>query len=230
MVLAIGNGGGGQSTLPANQGDQRGASHRMMQGGGGGSNLSCQLPAAGATARATCDDVIVCWCDSLIVWLYDGVIVWWSDVKVIVVVVIGRGAATGDDDDDWDSNSAIVGLAVIRQSVAFPSQGESKRRWPPSCGLRPECVGTTFGHSGKCMWLGRQELKRRLILMVAVIVIATLQEQAVVLVIGNDGGGQSTLPAKQGDQRAAGHSMMQGGGGGSNLSCQLPAAGATATT
>ena len=119
MVLAIGNGGGGQSTLPANQGDQRGASHRMMQGGGGGSNLSCQLAAAGATARATCDDVIVCWCDSLIVWLYDGVIVWWSDVKVIVVVVIGRGAATGDDDGDWDSNSANVGLAVIRQTIAF---------------------------------------------------------------------------------------------------------------
>ena len=66
--------------------------------------------------------------------------------------------------------------------------------------------------------------------MVAVIVIAELQEQAVVLVIGNGGGCQSTLPANQGDQRGAGHSMMQGGGGGSNLSCQLPAAGATATT
>ena len=139
-------------------------------------------------------------------------------------------AATGYDDDDWDSNSAIVGLAVIRQSVAFPSQGESKRRWPPSCGLRPECIGTNFGHSGKCMWLGRQELKIRLIVMVAVIVIATLQEQAVVPVVGNGGGRQSTLLAKQGDQRAAGHNMMQGGGGGSNLSCQLPAAGATATT
>ena len=34
------------------------------------------------------------------------------------------------------------------------------------------------------MWLGRQELKRRLILMVAVIVIATLQEQAVALATG----------------------------------------------
>ena len=44
------------------------------------------------------------------------------------------------------------------------------------------------------------------------------------------GGGQPTVPANQGDQRGAGHSMMQGGGGGSNLSCQLPAAGATATT
>ena len=43
-----------------------------------------------------------------------------------MVVVIGRGAATGDDDGDWDSNSAIVGLAVIRQSVAFLSQGERK--------------------------------------------------------------------------------------------------------
>ena len=66
--------------------------------------------------------------------------------------------------------------------------------------------------------------------MVAAIVIATLQEQAVVLVIGNGDGGQSTFPANQGDQRGAGHSMMQGGGGASNLSCQLTAAGATATT
>ena len=66
--------------------------------------------------------------------------------------------------------------------------------------------------------------------MVAVIVIATLQEQAVVPVIGNGGRGQSTLPANHGDQRGAGHSMMQGEGGGSNLSCQLAAAGATATT
>ena len=66
--------------------------------------------------------------------------------------------------------------------------------------------------------------------MVAVIVIATLQEQAVVLVIGNGDGRQSTLLANQGDQRGAGHSMMQGGGGGSNLSCQLPGAGAKATT
>ena len=41
-----------------------------------------------------------------------------------MVVVIGRGAATGDDDGDWDSNSADVGLAVIRQSVASLSQGE----------------------------------------------------------------------------------------------------------
>ena len=39
-----------------------------------------------------------------------------------MVVVIARGAATGDDDGDWDSNSANVGLAVIRQSVAFPGQ------------------------------------------------------------------------------------------------------------
>ena len=66
------------------------------------------------------------WCDSLIRWLYDGVLVGWSDVKVIVVVVIARGAATGDDDGDWDSNSANVGLAVIRQAVAFPGQGERK--------------------------------------------------------------------------------------------------------
>ena len=66
--------------------------------------------------------------------------------------------------------------------------------------------------------------------MVAVIAIATLQEHAVVLVIGNGGGGHSTLPANQDDQRGAGHSMMQGERGGSNISCQLPAAGATATT
>ena len=52
VVLGIGNDGGGQSTLPANQGDQRGAGHSMMQGGGGGPNLSCQLPGAGATATA----------------------------------------------------------------------------------------------------------------------------------------------------------------------------------
>ena len=51
VELVIGNGGGGQSTLPANQGDQRGAGHSMMQGGGGGSNFSCQL--AQAASRET---------------------------------------------------------------------------------------------------------------------------------------------------------------------------------
>ena len=66
--------------------------------------------------------------------------------------------------------------------------------------------------------------------MVAVIVIATLQDQAVVLVIGNGGGGQSTLPANQGDQRGLGHSSIPSGGGGCILTCQLPAARATATT
>ena len=44
-----------------------------------------------------------------------------------MVVVIGRRAATGDDDGEWDSNSANVDLAVIRQSVAVPSQGERKK-------------------------------------------------------------------------------------------------------
>ena len=53
VVLVIGNGGGGQSTLPANQGDQRGAGHSMMQGGGGGSNLSCQLLQAASRATPT---------------------------------------------------------------------------------------------------------------------------------------------------------------------------------
>ena len=53
MALVIGNGGGGQSTLPANQGDQRGAGHSMMQGGGGGSNLSCQLLQAASKATPT---------------------------------------------------------------------------------------------------------------------------------------------------------------------------------
>ena len=43
-----------------------------------------------------------------------------------MVVVIARAAATGDDDGDRDSNSANVGLAVIRQTVAFPGQGERK--------------------------------------------------------------------------------------------------------
>ena len=47
-------------------------------------------------------------------------------MKVIVVVVIARAAATGDDGGDRDSNSANAGLEVIRQSVAFPSQGERK--------------------------------------------------------------------------------------------------------
>ena len=42
------------------------------------------------------------------------------------MVVIARGAATDDDDGDWDSDSANVGLAVIRQTVAFPVQGERK--------------------------------------------------------------------------------------------------------
>ena len=47
-------------------------------------------------------------------------------MKVIVVVVIARAAATGDDDGEWDSNSANVGLAAMRESVAFPGQGERK--------------------------------------------------------------------------------------------------------
>ena len=41
-----------------------------------------------------------------------------------MVVVIARAAATGDDDGDRDSNSASVGLAAMRESVAFPGQGE----------------------------------------------------------------------------------------------------------
>ena len=48
-------------------------------------------------------------------------------MEFIVVVVIGKRAATGDDDGEWDSNSANVDLAVIRQSVAVPSQGERKK-------------------------------------------------------------------------------------------------------
>ena len=44
-----------------------------------------------------------------------------------MVVVIGKRAATGDDDGECDSNSANVDLAVIRQSVAVPSQGERKK-------------------------------------------------------------------------------------------------------
>ena len=43
-----------------------------------------------------------------------------------MVVVIARAAATGDDDGDRDSNSANVGLAAMRESVAFPGQGERK--------------------------------------------------------------------------------------------------------
>ena len=53
MVLVIGNVGGGQSTLPANQGDQRGAGYSMMQGGDGGSKLSCQLLQAASRATPT---------------------------------------------------------------------------------------------------------------------------------------------------------------------------------
>ena len=53
VALVIGNGGGGQSTVPANQGDQRGVGHSMMQGGGGGSNLSCQLLQAASRATPT---------------------------------------------------------------------------------------------------------------------------------------------------------------------------------
>ena len=43
------------------------------------------------------------------------------------MVVIGKGAATVDDDGEWDSISANVDLAVIRQSVAVSSQGERKQ-------------------------------------------------------------------------------------------------------
>ena len=41
--------------------------------------------------------------------------------------MIGQRAAIGDDDGEWDSDSANVGLAVITQSVAVPSQGERKK-------------------------------------------------------------------------------------------------------
>ena len=88
--------------------------------------MTCQLPAARATATTWCHDLMIRWCDSLIGWLYDGVLVGWPDVKVIVVVVIARAAATGDDDGDRDSNSANVGLAAISESVAFLGQGEPK--------------------------------------------------------------------------------------------------------
>ena len=44
-----------------------------------------------------------------------------------MVVVIGKRAATGDDDGEWDSNSANVDLAVIRQSVAVPNDAERKK-------------------------------------------------------------------------------------------------------
>ena len=47
-----------------------------------------------------------------------------------MVVVIARGAATGDDDGDWDINSANVGLAVIRQTIAFLFKASVKKRWP----------------------------------------------------------------------------------------------------
>ena len=50
VVLVKSHGAGGQSTLFANQSQQRGAGHRMMQCGGGVSNLSCQLAGAGAKA------------------------------------------------------------------------------------------------------------------------------------------------------------------------------------
>ena len=40
------------------------------------------------------------------------------------MVVIAGGAATGDDDGDWDINVANVGLAVMRQTIAFLSQSE----------------------------------------------------------------------------------------------------------
>ena len=53
VVLVIGNGAGGQSTLPANQGYQRGAGRSMMQGGGAGSNSSCQLAQAASKVTPT---------------------------------------------------------------------------------------------------------------------------------------------------------------------------------
>ena len=49
-------------------------------------------------------------------------------MKIIVVVMIGGGAATGNDDNDSECNSANVGLAVIRQSVAFPLKASVKKR------------------------------------------------------------------------------------------------------
>ena len=52
VVLVITNGGGGQSTLPDNQGHQRSAGHGIMQDGGSGGNISCEVPGARA-AEAT---------------------------------------------------------------------------------------------------------------------------------------------------------------------------------
>ena len=142
-----------------------------MPGGGGGSILTCQLPAARATATTWCHDLMIRWSDSLIGWSYDGVLVGWPDVKVIVVVEsleqqrLVTMTAT---------ETVIVQTSALQQLVhplLFWVKASVKKRWPPSCGLRPECNGVqqtfltlaqTSGNSGKCMWLGRQELKTSL--------------------------------------------------------------------
>ena len=87
-----------------------------------------------------------------------------------MVVVIGQRAASDDDDGECDSNSANVDLAVITQSVAVPSQGERKKRSPPSCGLRPECSDlqqpSSHWHKLGKLWevcLGRQELNKKIV-------------------------------------------------------------------
>ena len=69
-----------------------------------------------------------------------------------------------------------------------------KKRWPPSCGLRPECndvqqalftlIQTPGNLRSVCGSAGKSWTTIRLIVVVAVIVIATLQEQAVPLATG----------------------------------------------
>ena len=139
-----------------------------MPGGGGGSILTCQLPAARATATTWCHDLMIRWCDSLIGWLYDGVLVGWSDVKVIVVVdsLEQQRLVTMTA-----TETVIVQTSALQQlenPLLFWFKASVKKRWPPSYGLRPEgndvqqtflTVIQTSGNSKKCMSLGWQELK-----------------------------------------------------------------------
>ena len=130
--------------------------------------MTCQLPAARATAKTWCHDLMIRWCHSLIGWLYDGVLVGWSDVKVIVVVdsLEQQRLVTMTA-----TETVIVQTSALQQlenPLLFWFKASVKKRWPPSYGLRPEgndvqqtflTVAQTSGNSKKCMSLGWQELK-----------------------------------------------------------------------
>ena len=110
----------------------------------------------------------------MIGWLYDGVLVGWSDVKVIVVVdsLEQQRLVTMTA-----TETVIVQTSALQQlenPLLFWVKASVKKRWPPSCGLRPKSndvqetfptLAQTQGNSEKWVWFGKQALKNRFIVL-----------------------------------------------------------------